>query len=133
MRQPKSITPALVFSAAVALLAVAGCGNVTTSRESARDQATTVSCDWYQMCGAIGPGKTHETRASCEVSVKGYWEGQWTPPTCDGKINVNELDICLSAIHSTDCTALLEILNTLGNKCAAVRVCAPSSTDASAG
>jgi Family of unknown function (DUF6184) len=133
MPQTMKIAAFLSLAVAAGLMTLAGCGNVSTSREAARDQATTVSCDWYQMCGQIGPGKTHETRGSCEVTVKANWESAWPPADCDGKINPSQLDICLSAIRITDCTAPLDILNTLANKCPKTKVCAPASTDASSG
>lgn len=128
MRQPKSFTTPLVLFAAVALLAVAGCGSVTTSRESARDQATTVSCNWFQMCGEIGAGKTFATRDACEVSVRANRDAAWPASECAGKINVNQLDICLSAIRSTTCMNGVDFLNTVFNKCPATLVCAPTAT-----
>jgi hypothetical protein len=114
----------------VALLAVgvgaaviAGCGS-SSSQAAARDRATTQSCDWYQMCGDIGAGKTFDTLDSCEVQVRAHWDSTWPAASCDGKINEANLEVCLAAIYSTGCTNGLDILDTLAVKCAEAKVCA---------
>lgn len=89
--------------AAMTLLALlSGCGS-SSSQPEARDEATTAGCDYYQRCGDIGPGKMYETRMSCEVSVKAFWESSWPPADCDGKINAAKLDVCLSSIRAATC------------------------------
>jgi Family of unknown function (DUF6184) len=104
-------------------LAVAGCGGVTNPQIVARDQATTASCDWYQSCSQIGPGLTYETRQSCETQVRAKWDQAWPPASCDSKINQSQLSICLDAIHATQCGNALDILSTLGVKCAEASIC----------
>jgi hypothetical protein len=106
-------------------LAAASCGGVSgTNQASAADRATAASCDFYRdSCDAIGPGKMYETRTSCEIDVRAKWESAWPPAECDGKIKSSELEICLSAIRATDCTAPLDILNTLANKCPKEKIC----------
>ncbi len=115
---------AAVFVALVAVgAAVAGCGG--SSRESARDQATTQSCARFdQMCGDIGAGKTFDTLDSCEIQVRAHWDSTWPVASCDGKINEANLEVCLAAIYSTGCTSGLDILDTLAVKCAEAKVCA---------
>jgi hypothetical protein len=104
---------------AVALLS--SCGNF--SQATARDLATTHSCDWYAKCGEIGAGKTFETRDSCEVNVRVVWNATWPLDACDGKIPSKELDSCLNAIDNTQCANGLDLFNTLFNKCAQAQVC----------
>jgi hypothetical protein len=127
MRNRSSSLP--LTAAAIASLALlgAGCGNVSTSRDVARDQATTATCDWYAMCGQIGSSgdggaPKYETRSSCETQVRGSIEAQWPPADCDGKISQPDLDLCLSAIRGTDCSNIFDIGFTLA-KCSKDNVC----------
>jgi hypothetical protein len=103
----------------------AGCGGVSSDREIARDQATTASCDWYQACGQIGPdaSQKYQSRSSCETQVRAQWDSGWPVATCESKINQAQLSICLDAIHITECTNPIDILITLGSKCAQANVC----------
>ncbi len=114
--------PVSRFAIGVAL-SLAACGNVTNSQVIARDQATSTSCDWYQMCNQIGAGLKYETRDSCETQVRAQWDQAWPPAMCDSKINQSQLTICLNAIQATDCTNLLDIVNTLANKCPEASIC----------
>src|SRR5262245_28927994 len=130
---PKTMTTTLIMAlAAFALGALAGCDGAP-SRTAARDSATKASCDWYAMCGEIGAGKTYETRDSCEVQVRSSWDQAWPAADCDGKINGDQLDVCLSAIRITECGNGLDVLNTLVNKCPKARVCGSTTADAGAG
>jgi hypothetical protein len=108
---------------ALAWLAL-GCGGADHSQAGARDAATTASCNWYAMCGAIGAGKTFETRDSCEVQTRAFWDTRWPAAQCDGKVDTNQLGICLDAIHITECGNGLDVLNTVANKCPVEKVCA---------
>ena len=106
----------------VALALATGCGS-DHSQANARDAVTDASCDWYMRCGEIGPGKTHENRDSCEVQVRANWDTAWPVAACDGKINSEQLDICLDAIALTECGNGLDVLNTLANKCPQAKIC----------
>ena len=99
-----------------------GCGS-DHSQASARDAVTDASCDWYMRCGEIGPGKTHANRDSCEVQARASWDTAWPVEACDGKINNEQLDICLDAIALTECGNGLDVLNTLANKCPQAKIC----------
>ena len=51
---------------AAALVGAVNCGGVSTDDlQSARNQATSASCNYYQMCNQIGPGLTFETSQDC--------------------------------------------------------------------
>jgi hypothetical protein len=103
-------------------LAAVSCGGVGTSRETARDQATSVSCDRVSMCGKIGPGGTYTSADMCQIMQKSFWEGAWPAAECDGKIDVSNLNVCLQSISATDCEGGLDLLLTLG-KCGKAKVC----------
>ncbi|MDB4979627.1 MAG: hypothetical protein JWM82_379 [Myxococcales bacterium] len=103
-------------------LTAVSCGGVGTSRETARDQATTVTCDRINACGKIGPGGTYTSADMCQIMQKSFWEGAWPAAECDGKIDGANLDVCLSSISATDCAGGLDVLLTLG-KCGKVKVC----------
>jgi hypothetical protein len=108
--------------------AVSGCGS-SNSQADARDRATTTSCDWFQMCGQIGAGKRYETRDTCNVQVRASWDQAWPVASCDGKIDENQLGICLAAIQSTLCGNGLDVLNTLVNKCPEAKICGGANPD----
>jgi hypothetical protein len=108
-------------------IALGGCGSSTVSRSEARDRATSETCNRFAACDQIGPGKAHETRESCEIAQRANWDTNWPAAECDGKINQSQLEICLTAIHSTECTNFFDILNTLGNKCPKAKICASGS------
>jgi hypothetical protein len=113
----------LLIAMALAALGLAACGGVTNSRVIARDQATTVSCDWYQMCNQIGAGLKYENRESCDTQVRAQWDSAWPTPACDSKINQSQLTTCINAIKATECTNVIDIINTLANKCPQASIC----------
>ncbi len=99
-----------------------GCSS-TSSQADARDRATTQSCSWYQMCNNIGAGKKYDTLDSCEIQVRAQWDNAWPEQMCNGKINESQLEVCLAAIYATDCTNVLDIVDTIGVKCAEAKIC----------
>jgi hypothetical protein len=105
------------------VLAGAGCGGVSGSDVvNARNQATTASCNYFQMCGDIGAGKTYSTADDCTSQVNGNWTSAWPTTTCQGHIDQHQLTICLDAINSTtDCNGLAVLLTL--TKCGSGTVC----------
>ena len=121
-------TAMLLLCAALGLAGARGCGGVTTPtdpRIAARDQATKATCDKYMACGLIGTqaGATYMTYDSCTTTWEGNWENQWSIAKCQGKIDQPSLTTCLGRIAGTDCTSILDVLNTLLNTCSAANVC----------
>ena len=116
-----------IFGLAV-LVVVASCSS-STSRESARSQATTQTCDRFSMCGLIGDGagKTYPTTEACEIAWQANWDGAWPAADCDGKIDQAAFETCLARIRGTTCT-FGDFLLTLG-KCGKANVCHASSAD----
>ena len=109
----------LLLAAAATLT---GCDS-DESQASARDAVTKASCDWLMACGEIGTGKQYTSRDSCDVQVRAQWDQAWPAAMCEGKINNEQLDICLSAIRITECGNGADVLNTLANKCPTAKVC----------
>jgi hypothetical protein len=122
-----SLSRKLAGFLAVTILAVAAGCSSGTSRESARDQATTLTCQQYVRCMAIGAGKAFPTQSDCELHWQATWDSQWPAATCEGKINQEAFETCLAAIRGTSCT-LGDLLITLG-KCGSANVCASASPD----
>ncbi|HVZ75112.1 MAG TPA: DUF6184 family natural product biosynthesis lipoprotein [Polyangia bacterium] len=117
------------MAAALLALVAASCGSVSTSRETARDQATTATCDRLMQCGNIGDGKAFSSYDNCKIMEQSFWEGHWDAATCDNKIDGANLTVCLSAISATDCGNGLDLFATLA-KCDEAKVCdAASSPD----
>jgi hypothetical protein len=98
------------------------CGS-NHSQANARDAVTDASCDFYARCDQIGSGKTYANRDTCEVQVRASWDTAWPVETCDGKIDTEQLNICLNAIGATECGNGLDVLNTLLNKCPQSKIC----------
>jgi hypothetical protein len=131
MSQMKTVVGCLALlglGAFVVGAAASGCGS-TASQADARDRATATSCDWFQMCGQIGTGKTYDTRDTCDVQVRAKWDSAWPVASCDGKISESQLEICLAAISSTICGNGLDELDTLANKCPEAKICAGANPD----
>jgi len=112
------------------MLALAGaCGGVSTSDVvSARNQATTASCMYYQRCNQIGPGQPGgDTVADCMTTVVGKWTMGWPTTTCEGHIDQANLTICLDAIGATtDCSGIGALLAL--SKCSSASVCSEGVT-----
>jgi hypothetical protein len=108
---------------ALALVMTAGCGGSSVSRSEARDRATGETCSRYVACDLIGAGKAYADRESCEIDWRAKWDMGWPVADCDGKIDQNQLEICLTAIHSTECNAF-DVLYTIGVKCPKEKICA---------
>jgi hypothetical protein len=118
----------LALGATLGLVGARGCGGVSSPsdpRVAARDQATKKTCDKYMSCGLIGAdaGTTYQTYDSCTTTWEGNWENQWSIAMCEGKIDQTNLATCIDRIGGTDCTSLLDVLNTLLNTCSAAKVC----------
>jgi hypothetical protein len=126
MSKPRTILAGFRLPLAAAFALVAGCSG-GTSRESARDQATTLTCQQYVRCMAIGAGKAFPTQEDCQIQWAGTWDNQWPAADCEGKINEGAFQTCLAAIRGTSCN-LGDLLITLG-KCGKANVCASASPD----
>ena len=87
----------------LAVLAMAPACDSSTSRQSARAQATSLTCERYDMCSLIGPGGTYPDHETCEIAWQATWDGRWPAADCDGKINQAQFETCLAAIRSTNC------------------------------
>jgi hypothetical protein len=106
-------------------LALAGCGGTSTSRESARDQATTATCLRVEMCQGFGSmaGQTYPSNDACEIDWRSMWDKAWPASTCQGRIDATGLDTCLTRIRSTQCDSLADFLNTRFVVCGPKNVC----------
>jgi hypothetical protein len=107
-------------------LGTLSCGGVGTSQKTARDQATTVTCQRYSECQngfGAAPAHAYTSLDSCEVDWRAKWENYWPAAACDGKIDPAALSTCLSRISSTDCMNGLDILNTILVVCPKEKVC----------
>ena len=107
-----------------ALIGAIDCGGVSTDDvTSARNQATTASCNYYQMCNQIGPGLAGgATLADCKSTVYGQWTMGWPTTTCQGHVDQAKLTICLDAIGATtDCSGVGALFAL--SKCSSASVC----------
>jgi hypothetical protein len=111
----------ILFAAALA----AGCSS-STSRESARDQATSATCDRFNQCAPF-PSTSYPSAESCELDWRSKWDMAWPAADCDGKIDQSAFELCLAAIHSTACN-VFDFLSTLG-KCSKQNVCHVTTAD----
>jgi len=111
----------------LAAVTLASACDSSTSRESARSQATTLTCQRYDMCMMVGAGKTYADIGSCEVIWQGNWEQYWPAADCQGKISQAELETCLAAIRGTNCMGL-DIVTTIFDKCNKMKVCSSGGT-----
>jgi hypothetical protein len=104
------------------LAGLAACGSGSPSQMSARDQATTASCDYYTRCNLIGDGLQFSSLDDCETKVRGLFQSAWTPTDCT-MISSGGFDNCLTAIHIADCGNPADVANVLLNKCTKMNVC----------
>jgi hypothetical protein len=109
----------VLFAAAID---AAGCGGGAPSRESARDQATTDTCERFSQCGDIGAGETYPSESNCELQWQDNWDNAWPAAVCEGRIDQAQLTTCLAAIRGTDCASFGDFVTTLA-KCDKMHVC----------
>jgi hypothetical protein len=121
-----------ILAAATLALVTTACDSGTT-RQSARAQATSLTCQRYEMCMMIGAGKTYASQEECEIKWQANWEGHWPSAECDGKINQAELETCLAAIRSTSCDNAIDFLTTVFGKCPKEKVCSAGTGPADGG
>jgi len=126
----------LAMAAGLAGAAATCGGGVTTPHDtqaSARDKATTATCDRYQSCGLIGPdaNDAYTSYESCTTIWKGMWETRFPAATCTG-INQDGLAVCLSAIGATACDSIIDFVLTLA-KCEEIDVCMAGPADGGSG
>jgi hypothetical protein len=105
-------------------LLLTACG--PTSRTAAYERAAAEVCDnYYDRCGSIGAGENmrYASRQDCLTKERSNWSDLWSHERCDGKINDEELSICIQAIRITSCDSFIDAMNTLLNKCSQNKVC----------
>lgn len=102
--------------------AASACGN-DSSQSAARERTARASCDRLTACGEVGPGKSYESRDACDVKMNSLWQDILPPAECDGRINSEQLDVCLQSIELAECGNALDLLNIFGNKCAKGKLC----------
>ena len=92
-RTGKATIVAATSVLAAALIGVVGCGGVSGSDVvDARNQATTASCNYYQMCNQIGPMLAGgATLADCKATVYGQWTNGWPTDDLPGHIDQAKL------------------------------------------
>ena len=128
-RTGKATMVAATSVLAAALTGAINCGGVTTSDvDSARNQATTASCNYFQMCNEIGPPPdSYSTYQDCMTQVLGSWTSGWPTATCQGHIDQRALTVCLDAIGATtDCNGVAVLLTL--TKCGSGTVCSANVT-----
>jgi hypothetical protein len=113
---------------AAGIVGLVGCGtstipDITNRQVDAVNSASERSCNRYDACGKIGAGKKYETRAACESDNDSFWNGRWDAADCDGHINGDALDVCLTSIDGTECNSGLDQLETAFLRCAKSDVC----------
>lgn len=97
---------------------------VTTNKQS--DAVTAASsdyCDAYTRCGEVGSGKTFTTRQACTSQQESYWNDKWPTAQCDGKINLDKLQICRDGLKTLSCNNLTDELKTVNTKCPQSEIC----------
>ena len=107
------------------VVSAVGCNtvaSVTKKQSDALTAVTNATCDRYNSCGDIGPGKTYTSSDDCQTQVRAFWNDQWDVADCDGHINGDQLTICTDAVSSTDCNAF-DAAVTVYDKCAKSDVC----------
>jgi hypothetical protein len=114
---------AMVVIGAAGFLFGHGCGSVSNDRDEAINQAATATCSRYQACGAIGTAGAPATVSDCQNDWKATFTKQWPPAQCQGRIDQSMLSLCVQRINSTECTSILDILNTLYVVCSEANVC----------
>ena len=100
------------------LSALGGCGWTVGGAREAYAQKW---CNYYVGCQQVGSGKHYASTDDCLTSERANALSLWPTDTCDGKINAKALDTCLTAIDSTQCNTIDQVL-TLA-KCTSNSVC----------
>lgn len=107
-------------------LLVTGCaGNY--AQTDALTRVTNASCDWYDMCGRIGEGKDFPSRTDCEANLHSKWNAEWPTAACNGRIRVEDLDICVASMQNTECASDLDLVSAVKSKCGSAAVCQGST------
>lgn len=111
-----------------ALAVLSGCGDstladITDRQADAVNAAVDTTCDRYEFCQQVGEGKTYANREACENEQRLAWDGRWPADECNGRINGDKLQVCLSAIEGTSCDNFFDQLNTVYGKCPKNEVC----------
>jgi hypothetical protein len=136
----KATIAVLVAGLVGALGGAVSCGGVSGSDVvNARNQVTTASCNYYQMCNEIGPGMSaaktgYDTYQDCTTQVLSQWTSAWPTTTCQGHIDETALGKCIDAINANstaDCNGLAVLLTL--TKCGSGMVCDANVKDAAAG
>ena len=107
---------------ACSLLVFQGCVSVDWAREAAAQH----SCNWQNKCGDVGAGKTYASLDECLTKQRASWLDAWPTASCDGKINVDKFNACLTAIDNTSCSNGFDQLATFLGKCPRSEVCSVS-------
>lgn len=110
-----------------AVLALSGgCLSVADAREAGASRW----CRFEDRCGNVGSGRKYASLADCLTDKRSDFLDMWPTDRCDGRINGQTLDVCLSTIDLMQCNNPVDILATL-TKCESSDVCTAGNSGAS--
>lgn len=104
-------------------LGLVACGPPT--RTQARDEMSNRSCDYYERCGNVGPGKDFADRDACMIDQRGFWDDLWTVGKCEDRMNEEGLRNCYDRVDIAQCGGIqggLDLVNILLS-CSSDNVC----------
>jgi hypothetical protein len=108
------------------LLVASGCTSVVDARELAAQR----SCRYEERCGNIGAGKGYAGISECLTDKRADFLSAWPTDRCDGRVNPETLNVCLTAIDNTRCNDFVDALNT-ALKCGSDDVCSKPASGGS--
>jgi Family of unknown function (DUF6184) len=96
------------------------------SVEAARETAAQRTCRFADKCGDVGSGQTYASMDECLTKQRSAYLDSWSTASCEGKINADKYNVCITAIDNTQCNNLVDVFAT-ATKCARSEVCSGGS------
>lgn len=79
-------------------------------------------CDRQQRCNNVGPGEAYESRAQCEVVMRGKLTDDIHYRDCRGGIDDENLEECVDALREESCVNVFEKVSSHA-KCRVSKLC----------
>ena len=100
---------ALASLGLLALLVLCGCMSVADAREGGAARW----CRFEERCGNVGSGQRYASPAECLTAKRADFLNWGPTDRCDGRINGQTLDVCLTTIDNMQCNNIVDYLATL--------------------
>lgn len=94
----------------------------TAEGSSAVESISEARCTRESRCDNVGPSKRYSSMEDCVTRVREDWREELDARACPGGISDEQLDECVNAVRSEECSSPLDTLERI-TECTQSQIC----------